>query len=130
MKVRNSKSDTSIENGQSVLAVIIYTSDGVIASITNALTMLLVLAFPATTGTAEAGTGSHTSLQPVTPTNGLISSHQLLGNSGLTLVSLQPRRDRDVEMFPVCAACQTHIVTTSVAGQAAQLIPLQAALHH
>lgn len=38
MKVRNSKSDASIENGQSVLAVIIYTSDGVIASITDALT--------------------------------------------------------------------------------------------
>lgn len=75
MKVRNSKRDASIANGQSVLAVIIYASDDVVVSITDVLLMLLALAFPATTQIVEAGTGSHTSLQPVTPTNGLISSH-------------------------------------------------------
>lgn len=72
-KVRNSKSDASIENGQTVLVVIIYTSDE--ASISDVVLMLLVLAFPATKRIVEAGTGSHTSLQPVMPTNGLISSH-------------------------------------------------------
>lgn len=71
---RNLKSDASIKNGQRVLAVIIYTSDDVTVSITDVL-MLLVLAFSTTTQVLEAGTGSHPSLQPVTPTNGLISSH-------------------------------------------------------
>lgn len=33
----------------------------------------------------------------------------MLGNSALTLVSLQPKRDGDVEMFPVCAVwADTH----------------------